>query len=77
MNKGFAIVCLVVLTCLIVTGCAPRDVAMMNMNSSKSKYKECLEAFPNDSEKCETQRKLFEIDRDAVEATSRSHIKVK
>lgn len=62
---------------IIFTGCHPRDMAMMNMNGTKNDYKDCLKNFPNDNARCETQRKLYEIDRDAVEATSRGHIKVK
>ena len=29
---------------------------------------ECLEAYPNDVSKCEGLKKLYEIDKDAVEA---------
>jgi hypothetical protein len=40
----------------------------MDMLSSKKKYKDCLIANPNDHSKCEVLRKLYEIDKDAVEA---------
>ena len=40
----------------------------MDMLSSKTKYKDCLIANPNDHSKCEVLRKLYEIDKEAVEA---------
>ena len=40
----------------------------MDMLSSKTKYKDCLIANPNDYSKCEVLRKLYEIDKEAVEA---------
>jgi hypothetical protein len=66
----------VVLSIVFLVSCHPRTNAMWNMQSSKSNYKECLEKAA-DPAQCETQRKLFEIDKDAVEATSQGNIKVK
>jgi hypothetical protein len=78
MNKGFVVAGLVVVACLAITGCQhPGIVAMKNMNSSKDNYKDCLKAFPGEPSKCETQRRLFEVDRDAVEATTTDQVKVK
>jgi hypothetical protein len=42
--------------------------AQMDILSSKTKYKDCLIANPNDHSKCEVLRKLYEIDKEAVEA---------
>lgn len=64
MNKIYL---MFVFTFLLV-GCAPHLTAGWDMNTSKEKYKECLEANPDDHQKCEQLRKLFEVDRSAVEA---------
>lgn len=66
-----------VLLIMFLAGCHPREVAMWNMHGSKDDYKACLQANPDNASKCEVQRQLYEVDRDAVEATSRGHIKVK
>ena len=70
MDKRLAMVGMVILICLLLGGCPPatRMAAQLDMQSSKSEYKDCLKAYPNDESKCEGLRKLFEIDKEAVEA---------
>ena len=75
MCKRLVIAGLAIMACLVISGCPPSAVLMSDMQSSKTKYKECLEAYPtvmgvgiNDVSKCEGLKKLYEVDRDAVEA---------
>ena len=55
---------------LVFTGCSVHPILSTgdDMQASKTKYKDCLIAYPNDHSKCEGLRKLYEIDKEAVEA---------
>ena len=68
MCKRLVIAGLAIMACLVISGCPAHVVVLSDMQSSKTKYKECLEAYPNDVSKCEGLKKLYEIDKDAVEA---------
>ena len=68
MCKRLVIAGLAIMACLVISGCPPHIALKNDMQSSKTKYKECLEAYPNDVSKCEGLKKLYEIDKDAVEA---------
>ena len=68
MCKRLVIAGLAIMVCLVISGCPPNIVLISDMQSSKTKYKECLEAYPNDASKCEGLKKLYEVDKDAVEA---------
>ena len=70
MDKQLPMVGFVILVCLVLGGCTPatRMSAQMDVLSSKTKYKDCLITNPNDHSKCEVLRKLYEIDKEAVEA---------
>ena len=68
MCKRLVIAGLAIMACLVISGCPPHVVLVSDMQSSKTKYKECLEAYPNDVSKCEGLKKLYEVDKDAVEA---------
>jgi hypothetical protein len=77
MNKGLVVVGLVVLACLAITGCHPRTSAGYDMQSSKGKYIDCLKAYPNDDSKCEGLRKIYEVDKGAMEAIGGNKTNVK
>ncbi len=68
MCKRLVITGLAIMACLVISGCPPNVVLISDLQSSKTKYKECLEAYPNDVSKCEGLKKLYEVDKDAVEA---------
>ena len=68
MCKRLVIAGLAIMACLVISGCPPHVVLVSDMQSSKMKYKECLEAYPNDVSKCEGLKNLYEVDKDAVEA---------
>lgn len=59
---------LLVLISLLISGCPPRVAMQSDLQSSKTKYKDCLIAYPHDASQCDTLRKLYEVDKDAVEA---------
>ena len=68
MCKRLIIAGLAIMACLVISGCPPNQLIIGDMHSSKTKYKECLQAYPNNVSKCEGLKKLYEIDKDAVEA---------
>mgnify|MGYP006928226551 CR=1 FL=1 len=76
MNNGLAVVGLVILVGLAISGCGPRPSAMLDLQSSKGKYKDCLKAYPNEESKCEVLRKFYEIDKGTVEAFEGGKVKI-
>ena len=71
MDKRLAMIGLIILVCLIMGGCPAHMTTGWDKESSKAKYKECLEAFPGDVSKCEGLKKLYEIDKGAAKALNR------
>ena len=55
---------------IFLAACAAYQTAGWDMENSKEQYKDCLIKNPNDVSKCETLKKLYEIDKEAVHAIS-------
>ena len=66
-----------VISAVLFTGCAAHMTAGWDMENSKTKYTDCLKAYPNDESKCEGLRKIFEINKEAVEAVRGNNVNIR
>ena len=77
MDKQINMIGLIILVCLVLSGCPPILTTGWDMENSKTKYTDCLKAYPNDESKCEGLRKIFEINKEAAEAISGTNVNIR